>query len=152
MYSYLLCALLLFAVPVHHAPSKEVVEIELIIRNNKSPKGEFVISFYNNPGNFPKVGRDVLTEKIEVKDTLPHHIKVKVPGDTWYAIAMFQDEDGKPKIKQDVVGIPMEPYGFSNNIHPKVAAPTFEMCRFYVGLAENNPIDISLIQPKFQVK
>ena len=142
--------LLLFSNYMGHSPVQETVEIEIVINNIKSSKGEFVISFYNNPDNFPKVGKDILTEKVEVGDTLPHHVRIKVPAEKWYAIAMFQDEDGKPRIKQSVLGIPEEPYAFSNNMRPKVAAPTFEACRFYVDLSGNKPISISLIHPQFE--
>ena len=33
------------------------------------------------------------------------------------------------------IGIPKEPYAFSNNIRPKLSKPTFEECKF---LLENN--------------
>ena len=143
---------MIFSAFLSSHPSQETVEVEVIIRNIKSPKGQFIISFYNNPSNFPKVGKDILTEKVEVNDTLPHHIKVRLPAEKWYAIAMYQDEDGKPRIKQDILGVPQEPYAFSNNMHPKVAAPTFEACRFYVDLGANKPIDISLIHPHLEIK
>lgn len=151
MHSLFLSAfLLLFS--LYFGPPTETVEVEVVINNIKSSKGEFVISFYNNSDNFPKVGRDILTEKVAVGDTLPHHVKVRLPAGKWYAIAMFQDEDGKPRIKQDVLGVPQEPYAFSNNMHPKVAAPTFEACRFYVDFSGNKPIEISLIHPHFEKK
>jgi len=125
---------------------------EVLIRNIKDTKGVFVISFYDDEKAFPKAGKELLTEKVQVKDTLPHLIKVKVPKEGWYAIAMFQDEGETGKIKQDKVGIPEEPYGFSNNIHPRVEAPTFAMCKFYVGKGPAKPMEIRLIQPRFHGK
>jgi uncharacterized protein (DUF2141 family) len=126
-------------------------ETEIVVRNIKDTRGVFIISFYDDAAAFPKVGKELLTEKVIVKDTLPHVIKVKVPKEGWYAIAMFQDEDENGKIKQDKIGIPEEPYAFSNNIHPRIEAPSFSSCKFYVGNTAK-PIDISLIQPRFQGK
>ena len=123
-------------------------EAEVIIHNIKSTKGVFIISFYDDAAAFPKVGKELLIEKVTVKDTLPHTVRVKVPKEGWYAIAMFQDEDGTGKIKQDKIGIPEEPYAFSNNIHPRVEAPNFSSCKFYVGESVK-PIQINLIQPRF---
>lgn len=126
------------------------VEAEIIIRNIKTPRGVFVISFYDDAAAFPKVGKELLIEKVMVKDILPHTVRVKVPKEGWYAIAMFQDEDGNGKIKQDRIGIPQEPYAFSNNIHPRVKAPSFSSCKFYVGGGTSKAIEINLIQPRFQ--
>jgi uncharacterized protein (DUF2141 family) len=146
-------ALLLILLGVHvgsiSATAPGEIETQIMIRNIKSPKGFFVISFYNSATDFPKVGKDMHTERIEVLDTLPHTIKVMLPAEGWYAIAMYQDEDSKPKIKQDVIGIPEEPYAFSNNVHPKVEAPGFAACKFYVGKQDNKVMWINLIQPKF---
>ncbi len=124
------------------------VEAEVIIHNIKNTKGVFIISFYDDAAAFPKVGKELLIEKVIVRDTLPHTVRVKVPKEGWYAIAMFQDEDENGKIKQDKIGIPEEPYAFSNNIHPRVEAPNFSSCKFYVGESVK-PIDINLIQPRF---
>jgi uncharacterized protein (DUF2141 family) len=122
-------------------------EVEVVLSNIRNPKGIFVISFYNNSKSFPKPGKEAFTEKVEVNDTLPHAVKIKLPAEGWYAIAMFQDEDKIGKIKQDEIGIPLEAYGFSNNIHPKTRAPSFTACKFYAGANGNSPIDIRLIQP-----
>ena len=152
MRSILLFSLiLLFSGFTFSIPSDEV-ETEILIRNIKGTKGVFVISFYDDEKSFPKVGKELLIEKIAVKDTLPHIAKVKVPKEGWYAIAMFQDENETGKIRQDKVGIPEEPYGFSNNIHPRVEAPSFSSCKFYVSKQQGKPIEIRLIQPHFHGK
>jgi len=141
----LLCAL----VGAQSFKPVEQPEIEVVLKNIKSPHGVFIISFYNDDKAFPKPGKDAFTEKVMVHDTLQHTVKIKLPATGWYAVAMFQDEDGTGKIKQDKIGIPLEPYGFSNNIHPKTAAPTFSACKFFVRQNDNAPLIISLIHPKF---
>jgi uncharacterized protein (DUF2141 family) len=132
-------------------PSDDV-EAEILIRNIKDTKGVFVISLYNSDKAFPKIGKELLIEKVTVHDTLPHLVKITLPAEGWYAIAMFQDQDENGKIKQDKVGIPEEPYAFSNNIHPRVEAPGFSSCKIYVGKGENKPQEIRLIQPRFHSK
>ncbi len=51
-----------------------------------------------------------------------------------YAIAMFYDENDNGKLDLGEYGIPMEKYGFSNNIDPAVIqrAPVFDECKFNV--------------------
>jgi|GEM_PF-1759025 len=147
MYSYLLLAVLLFHASTF--PQSSQVEVEIVISNIKSPKGEFVISFYDTPDHFPKVGKEVQIEKVLVRDTLPHLVKVKVPKEGWYAVAMFQDEDENGKIRQDKIGVPEEAYAFSNNVHPKIEAPSFSSCKFYASKTNEKPQAIRLIQPRF---
>ena len=147
---YIFIALLLaFADP---APPEDLIDKEIIIRNIKSPKGIFIISVYNDAAGFPKVGKEEQINKVMVNDTLPHSIKIHVSSEGWYAIAMFQDEDVTGKIKQDKIGVPEEAYGFSNNIHPRVEAPGFAACKFYISKQDTKPLEINLIQPRFHGK
>jgi uncharacterized protein (DUF2141 family) len=133
-------------------PPNNGPEVEVELKNIKTPKGVFVISFYNDEKAFPKPGKEALTEKINVHDTLPHTYKFKLPSEGWYAIAMFQDEDETGKIKQDKIGIPLEAYAFSNNIHPKTGPPSFASCKFYATVSKCAKVAINLIQPFFQKK
>lgn len=52
-----------------------------------------------------------------------------IPGD--YAIRLMHDENGNGKLDQNLIGMPTEGYGYSNN--PRVMrAATFEEARFSV--------------------
>ncbi len=46
-----------------------------------------------------------------------------------YAISIFQDENRNGKLDANFIGIPKEPYGFSNNMK-KMLPPTFEEALF----------------------
>ena len=59
--------------------------------------------------------------------TLP----VDLPQGEW-AVAITQDMNNNDKIDKNFLGIPTEPYAFSNNVHPTVAAPGFDECKFMV--------------------
>ncbi len=62
-----------------------------------------------------------------------------------YAIAMFQDLKGKGKIARNIIGIPTDPYAFSNNFRPVLKAPKFDECCFDYD-AESNMLKISMIR------
>ena len=47
-----------------------------------------------------------------------------------YAMALFQDMDSDGKISRNILGIPTDPYAFSNNFRPLFKAPSFEDCCF----------------------
>ncbi|WP_247891865.1 DUF2141 domain-containing protein [Azospirillum argentinense] len=43
-----------------------------------------------------------------------------------YAIVLFHDEDGNGKLNKDALGVPTEPYGFSNDARGFLGPPAFE--------------------------
>ncbi|MCA3459145.1 MAG: DUF2141 domain-containing protein [Cytophagales bacterium] len=63
------------------------------------------------------------------------------PGE--YAIAIYQDTNGNKKLDTNLFGYPKEPFGFSNNVKPKLSAPGFTDCR--VTLSANKTITINTL-------
>jgi uncharacterized protein (DUF2141 family) len=51
-----------------------------------------------------------------------------------YAVAVFQDLDGSGSMERSRLGIPLEPYAFSNDAG-RVRKPTFEAAEVSVGPA-----------------
>lgn len=47
-----------------------------------------------------------------------------------YAISLFHDEDGDGKLNSNFMGIPSEPYAFSNNAKGMFGPPDFDKCKF----------------------
>ncbi len=59
-----------------------------------------------------------------------------------YAVLVTHDENGNGKLDSNMIGMPVEAYGFSNN--PRVMRkPTWDEARFEVG-AQDAAIDITL--------
>ena len=52
-----------------------------------------------------------------------------------YALSLFHDENGNGKLDSNMIGMPVEAYGFSNN--PNVMRkPTWDEARFEVGVQD----------------
>lgn len=49
-----------------------------------------------------------------------------------YAISVFQDLNGNQELDTNMVGIPKEPYGFSNNAMGMFGPPSFEDSKFEI--------------------
>jgi uncharacterized protein (DUF2141 family) len=62
-----------------------------------------------------------------------------------YALAIYQDVNDNGKIDKNLIGIPTEPYAFSNNYKPTVKAPAFSDCRFRYDSAQNT-VSMTLIK------
>lgn len=61
-----------------------------------------------------------------------------------YAIAVIHDENGNHKLDRGFLGIPKEGFGFANNPHVLMSAPSFEAASTQVSCPETD-IDIRLI-------
>lgn len=59
-----------------------------------------------------------------------------------YAISTFVDENSNRRLDTNAIGIPTEPYGFSNDAAGNFGPPSFEQARFSVG-KDNKTITIT---------
>ncbi len=50
-------------------------------------------------------------------------------SDGEYAISVFHDLNGNQELDKNWMGIPTEPYGFSNNARGKFGPPTYNQCK-----------------------
>jgi len=64
------------------------------------------------------------------------------PGD--YAVVVTQDVNDNGKLDTNFIGLPTEPYAFSNNVHPTLRPPHFEECKVAIAEAAPQVITISM--------
>jgi len=62
-----------------------------------------------------------------------------------YAVTLFHDEDNSGKFKSNMIGYPLEGYGFSNNVVPVFKAPSFDECKFHYDGSGWKKISIKMI-------
>lgn len=63
-----------------------------------------------------------------------------------YAVMVFQDMNGNKKLDKNFLGIPTEPFAFSNNYKPMFRAPRWEDCEFEYSAKSNMVIIKKLIK------
>ncbi len=61
-----------------------------------------------------------------------------------YAIIVFHDENGSGKLDKNILGVPLQPYGFSNDAQGFLGPPSFDDAMIKLGTG-NQVIDINLI-------
>lgn len=102
------------------------------LRNNR---GSVRCHLYNRPENFPDTDRTIIA-----------HVRVAPSGGSArcvfdrparshaYAVVVHHDENDDNVFQRGLFGIPLEGYGFSNDVHPIVSAPSWRECQFqYLG-------------------
>lgn len=116
-------------------------QLTIKIENIEVLEGHIRIGVFNTSENFLKQGFTFKKYKIAVKNATETIIIDDLPkGD--YAFMLYHDKNADGTLNRNLLGIPKEPFGFSNNVKPKFAKPTFEDCKFL--LEENLELEISL--------
>lgn len=95
----------------------------------KSPGTIYVVMFDSEEA-YSNSGKPAFTRRIEVNsDTASISIKDVSKGT--YAIKSFLDSNGNKQMDTNIVGLPVEQYGFSNNAG-RFGPPSFEDAAFEV--------------------
>jgi len=132
--------LVIFGVTTYTSSAQNVT-LTIKITGIEKLAGKVRVGIYNNAANFPVEGKELKHVIIDVTaKTLT--CTFTVPAG-YYAIAMYQDENMDGEINKNFLGIPKEKFGFSNNIKPKLSAPSFDETK--INLTKNMTIEIKLI-------
>jgi len=99
------------------------------VQNIKTLDGDLKIGIFNTDADFLEENSTVKAYTVAVDEATETLVIDDLPeGD--YAISMYHDENSDGILNRNFFGIPKEPYGFSNNIKPKLSAPDYEDCKF----------------------
>ena len=109
------------------------ISLEIKINNLESNKGPIYIRILDENENPVIVGTSTVTNySAEISfDSIS-------PGK--YAIQFFHDENENQKMDFNLIGIPKEKFGSSNNVKPVLGPPKFE--KMLINLNENKKIII----------
>ena len=102
-------------------------------------KGHLMIALYKSEEDY-KSGKASFYTKVEALNGQEIAVFENLP-DGEYAIKMYQDENDNNKMDFNMVGIPKEGYGFSNNVG-MFGAPEYTEAKFSVK--ESTAIEIDL--------
>lgn len=104
---------------------KETVSLEVTVSGFPSNKGQAYVALFNSSETFPSYGKQLKGKIVDIEQ-----LKCKVsftnltPGS--YAIAVYHDVNKNDKLDKNVLGMPTESYGFSNNARATFSAPSYQ--------------------------
>lgn len=133
--------IVLFSLLFLNTPN-ETFDLTVTINNIKHIEGSIEIGLFNNGDRFMEAGQAYKSVSVKVTGNAETIVIKDLPKGT-YAISLYHDRNSNGKCDRNFLGIPKEPYAFSNNFKPKFSAPTFSDCQF--ELNETLSIEISLI-------
>ncbi len=104
-------------------------ELVVKVENIKKVKGSLKIALYDHEDHF-------LSKEIASGGKMIESNEISFVfnglGEGTYAISLFHDENDNDKLDSNFIGIPSEPYAFSNNAKGMFGPPSFEDCKFEV--------------------
>lgn len=105
--------------------------IHVKILNIRNSTGTVACALFDSPGGFPVEFLQSATNVmvIKIRKTQARCDFEDIPPGT-YAMAVIHDENMNGKLDTNVLGIPTEGYGFSNDAKGTVGAPAFAAASF----------------------
>lgn len=116
--------------------------LTITVHNIKNYEGTLEIGLFNNGERFLEEGQAHKSLSLPVTGDSETFVFNNLPSGK-YAVSLYHDQNANGVCDRNFIGIPKEPYAFSNNYRPKFSPPTFEDCEF--ELAADKTIKIELI-------
>lgn len=121
--------------------------IDLVVTGFRNDEGHALVALFASEEGFPNRGDlAVRSESLAIRDQ-----KVTVsfadlaPGN--YAIAILHDEDDDLEMSTNIVGIPKEGYGVSQNARGRLGPPSFDEAKVTVAAGQTVPLRIRIAYP-----
>ncbi len=109
--------------------------LHVIVTGIRDDRGVVRMSLYDSEENYNAKQHSCRYAILPVKNSMAEVVFHRLrPG--WYAILLFHDANNNHKFDR-VMGIPVERFGFSNNVRPGITgAPAFKETRFRLDAGE----------------
>ena len=115
------CSSLLGAVPAQAA------DLTVVVSNITSNAGNVMVGLFDSAAAFPKtVTQGVLAAAAgrDATGRVTLVLRDLTPGT--YAVSAYHDLNGNGQLDSNLMGLPTEPYGFSNNARGSFGPPSFQ--------------------------
>lgn len=118
-------------------------DLRVEVEGLRNQKGKISITVFNSPEGFPEdIDRAYRWKTLDLSEEKPVFTFEDLPAGE-YAYAILHDEDGDGEMKKNLLGIPREGFGFSNNYQPRIKNPSFQDASFSLnGGSKTHQIEI----------
>lgn len=104
-------------------------KLTIQVENIKSMEGEIKIGIFADGETFLK--KAVTGAKVKADKTQLAYVFEGL-ADGEYAVSVYHDENENGELDSNILGIPTEPYAFSNNARGTFGPPDFDACKFEI--------------------
>ena len=116
--------------PALETAQPDKTELRVQLTGIDKAKGQILVALYDRETAFlnTQKAHSLKVLPVDNKGTLSLSLGALPTGE--YALACFHDLNNNGKLDKNLLGVPTEPYGFSNNTRPKFRAPSWEEAKF----------------------
>lgn len=133
---------LALATPAMPTASDSTQQVRLEVSSFRSTKGTLICRLFAETDIFPD-GDGVASEQVAILGGNASCVFLNVmPG--VYAAAVVHDENGNGRLDKNLIGIPKEGYGVSNNHTYTMSSPKWVESRFVVAPGETATLRVVL--------
>ena len=108
-------------------------DLTVYLTGLRNTNGYLRLSLYNRPETFLKADGRIARAKLAIEAN-PMIVQFTNLVPRSYAVSVHHDENGDGSLNRNLLGIPREGYGFSNDARPVLAPPSFSNAEVRVGL------------------
>lgn len=138
---FLFVVLSINANPSFQDGSMSSAELRVNVDSISNTDGKMVIALFTNKETWLKDGKAYISERIKFDSTYLTYTFNKLPIGK-YGIAVYHDKNTNGTFDRSFLGLPKEPYGFSNNPKRILSKPSFR--KVEIGLKKDTSIIIYL--------
>ena len=99
------------------------------VHGAKPNTGQLIVSIFNDQKTYLK--QPLYSKTVSVGDEKTQILEFMLESGT-FAVSVIYDEDGNGELTTNMLGIPRESFGFSNNATASFGPPSWEDVRFKV--------------------
>lgn len=104
--------------------------IKISITNIRNDKGTLLVTLFKDGAGYPDdPGKALKRVKLAIANKKAEVLFSNLPAGT-YAVAILHDENNDLKMNKNLLGIPKEGFGFSNNVTGTFGPPSFSRAGF----------------------
>ncbi len=120
------------------------LSVEVNIDNISEAKGLIHVAVFTSAEDFEAKTNPVFEKSISPKSTADIRFRIPVSAEGFHGVALYHDLNSNGELDKNMLGIPKEPYAFSNNPAAKWKAPGFEEIAFAPRDMENTVMQLRL--------
>jgi uncharacterized protein (DUF2141 family) len=122
---------ILFLLALNISADNAHYSVKVTIKGFPDNSGNSYVALYRSTDDFPVHGKQFKGIVAPIKEKRAEVSFTNVSSGK-YAVAVFHDKNKSGKLDKNMLGIPTESYGFSNNARETFSAPSFSSASFEV--------------------
>ena len=120
--------------------------LTVVVEGISAPGGTVRCALFDDPQHFANRTQPVRSARLVAEDSVLQWVISDLPtGD--YAVAVYLDRDENGSLTKSRLGLPREPYGFSNSAENRFGPPTFSEACFHVPKRDQVAVSLRAVRP-----